>query len=140
MLDYKIVEKKNPRDLDAPAKYYAVPATKGLMTTEKVCKEATVNTTLSVGEMMDCFRTLSERVPEMLLNGNSVRLGDLGTLRLSFGSEGAATEKAFNASMIRDVKVIFQTSQAINDKIRREARFKRVATPTTGSKEPEGGL
>jgi hypothetical protein len=37
----------------------------------------------------------------------SVSLGDLGTLRLSFSSEGVEKPEDFNVSMISGVKVVF---------------------------------
>lgn len=135
MLDYKIVGRKNPLNPQAPLKYYAVPSSKGLLSTEKVCKEITVNTTTSVGEMYDAFRAMSERIPELLLNGNSVRLGDLGTMRISFGSSGADSPEEFKANMIRDVKIVFQPDARLVDKIRRESRFNRAYSGDKGSAE-----
>jgi hypothetical protein len=42
--------------------------------------------------------------------GKSVNLGNLGTLRLSFKSEGVSEASNFNTNMISNVKVVFTPS------------------------------
>jgi methylmalonyl-CoA mutase cobalamin-binding subunit len=42
--------------------------------------------------------------------GKSVNLGEFGTLRISFSSEGVETPDDFNVSKISGVKVVFTPS------------------------------
>jgi predicted histone-like DNA-binding protein len=49
-------------------------------------------------------------MPRYLLLGKSVSLGNFGTLRLSFSSEGVEDAKDFNVNMISGVKVVFTPS------------------------------
>ena len=141
MLEYKIKQKKNPVDKNAPAKYYAVPVTRKIVDTQELCKTATRNSTVSVGEMINVFENLMESVPSFLLDGNSVRLGRLGTLRVSFGSDGADSEKGFRADMIREPKVVFTASKELREEIRKEASFRRISegAASAGEDEEEGG-
>jgi nucleoid DNA-binding protein len=42
-----------------------------------------------------------------LADGQAVRLGELGSLRVNISSEGKATEKEVTAAAIRGAKVVF---------------------------------
>jgi hypothetical protein len=52
-------------------------------------------------------RTKSKWYASPVNDGKSVNLGELGTLRVSFGSEGVETEAQVGASKISGVKIIF---------------------------------
>jgi hypothetical protein len=60
---------------------------------------------------------LLDTIPKYLLMGKSVSLGDLGTLRISFSSEGVATEGEFNTGKISGVKVLFIPGVALKKSI-----------------------
>jgi len=46
-------------------------------------------------------------VADNLDNGNSVSLGEFGTMRLTAGSSGADTQEAFHCRMMRRPRVVF---------------------------------
>jgi len=46
-------------------------------------------------------------IPKYLVNGNIVSLGELGSLRLNFSSEGTLTEDSFSPAKISKVKIVF---------------------------------
>lgn len=120
MAKFKLTLKKNPQKRNEAGKWYANPIVSNSLDTRAVCRAVTRNTTIAPTELESSFNLLCDGIPPQLQQGNSVRIGSLGTLRLSFGSEGAETVDAFNAAtMIKNVKVIFTPSKelmaAIND-------------------------
>lgn len=50
-----------------------------------------------------------------LADGQVVRLGELGSLRVSIGSEGKETEKEVTAASIKSAKVVFTPGKSIKD-------------------------
>jgi hypothetical protein len=54
--------------------------------------------------------------------------GDFATLRLNLQSEGAPTADAFNASLIKGVKVIFTPGMELKTALK-DVRFDKAETP-----------
>ena len=50
-----------------------------------------------------------------LADGQAVRLGELGSLRVNISSEGKAEEKEVTAATIRGAKVVFTPGSALRD-------------------------
>jgi hypothetical protein len=71
--------------------------------------------------------------------GKSVNLGELGTMRISFGSEGVDDPKKFHTSLISGVRIVFTPSVELKDaltKIHFEHDGKRPGEDEGGN---EGG-
>ena len=62
---------------------------------------------LSRGDISSVIENLIDIMPKYLLMGKSVQLGELGTLRISFSSEGADSMSELNPDMVRGQKIIF---------------------------------
>lgn len=56
-------------------------------------------------------------MPKELVQGKSVKLGDFGSFRLSLSSDGAETEEQFNATMIKNAKIIFTPGTQLKSEI-----------------------
>ena len=50
-----------------------------------------------------------------LSNGNIVRMGELGNLKVSLSSHGEETEEDVNASSIKHAKVLFKPGKQIRE-------------------------
>lgn len=124
MLSYKLVEKGNPRDTAAPKKYYANHISKGRKNLNDISKDIEDKSSLSRGDIGNVLDNLVDQVPKYLLDGQSVSLGDMGSLRLSFSSEGAETPELFSTSMIKSVKIIFTPGKMLKEEIAK-ARFEK---------------
>ena len=77
------------------------------MEQKDIAKIIASKSSLTSGDISNVVENLVEEVPKALVNGNIVKLGDFGSFRISISSDGVANEKDFNASMIKDVKIIF---------------------------------
>ena len=105
-MKYKMIERKNPQNR-TEAKWYAAPVNAGKITKSDLTKEIVNISSLSRGDVSSVIENLIDILPKYLLMGKSVNLGELGTLRVSFSSEGVANENEFNASKIKGVKIVF---------------------------------
>ena len=75
-----------------------------------------------LGKAVACLR-------ELILEGNSVTLGGMGTFAPSLATEGAVTTEDFTVENIKKVNVVWRKAFAFNGKqLRAEAQFKLVPT------------
>ena len=133
MAKFKLTQKKNPMKKDEPAKWYAIPSIVNRLTTRTVCKVVTRNTTTAPTEAESTFNLVCDGIVHELQQGNSVQLGELGWLRLSFGSEGVEDLTKFDAaSMIKNLKVIFSPSKTLLSSIEQGLEFENVGVVSEG--------
>ncbi len=124
---FKLSQIKNPRDPEAPPKYFARVVTEGKDTTSGLAKEIALNTTVGRTEVMAVLTALSEYIEIALSKGRAVDLMNLCILRPSISSEGADTPEDFNtASNIRNVSVNIRPKMNLIRAVR-EAGLERVA-------------
>ena len=109
-MKYKLVEKINPRDPEAPKKWYAIPVHAGKFTIKDVAKEIAGRSSLTRGDIENTLSNFTEELPILLKLGLSIQLGNLGTLRLTLSSAGADSPGEFTVAMIKGVRVVFTPS------------------------------
>lgn len=105
-MKYKVIKRANPQDR-SKEKWYASPMNEGKVSKAELTKEIVNASSLSRGDVSNVIENLLEAIPKYLLMGKSVSLGELGTLRLSFSSEGADQADQVKATMISNTKVVF---------------------------------
>ena len=116
MIKYVIQEKKNP--LNGEVKYYPQIAPATPMTVDQIIKRVEKRSTVSSADVKAVLDALQYEVIDALESGNSVRLGDLGSFRLTIKADGMATAaeaKKQGAKLIKQVNVQFTKSTAIRD-------------------------
>ena len=98
-----------------------------------MCKVVTRNTTTAPTEAESTFNLVCDGIVHELQQGNSVQLGELGWLRLSFGSEGVEDLTKFDAaSMIKNLKVVFSPSKTLLSSIEQGLEFENVGVVSEG--------
>lgn len=118
MLKYKLVKKVNPLKRQDPPKWYATPVTGEPQTTKAMTRAATENTTTAPIEMEAAIDLFGRYAIQQLQAGNSVRLGELGTLRFTFKSAGVDTLDDYNPTQnIKEVRVIFTPSKTFREQV-----------------------
>lgn len=138
MAKFKLTKKKNPMKKDEPGKWYAIPCTVNRLDTRSVCKTVTRNTTTAPTEAESTFNLVVDGIPHEVQLGNSVQLGRLGWIRLSFGSEGVEDITQFDAaSMIKNVKVVFTPSKELMAEIKNGLTFENVGVVEEGFTFPD---
>ena len=106
-MKYKLVQRTNPQDKMAPAKWYANAINEGKIGKREINREIARRSSLTSGDVSNVIENLLDELPKYLMMGKSVCLGEFGTLRLSLASDGAETPEKFNPGMITNVKVVF---------------------------------
>ena len=83
------------------------------MTLEQVEESISRSTTLTRGDVRAAIASLTDVVNEAILRGDSVDLGDLGTLRVAVGVKQMDKEEDVNASTLRKPQVRYTPKKAM---------------------------
>lgn len=130
-IEYTLAERGNPAKPTAAKKFYATAKSTGETTVRDLAKRISGISTVSTVDVMAVLEAFFQTVPEELADGHIVRFGDFGSFSTSLSSEGAATEKEFNAALVSSVRVKFRPGKLFAQAMQ-GAELKRVAaSPTT---------
>ncbi len=104
----KAMEKPNPPGAPAgPKKNYAVIIYDGEDNLETITKRIEKISTVSGADIRGVLYALVDVMTDELADGKIVRLGDLGSMRLSLGSKPEATAADVNAKSVISSKILF---------------------------------
>jgi len=123
-MKYKLVSRANPQNR-SQSKWYAKPVNEGKVTQKAIAADIVELSSLSRGDVSNVIESLLTTIPKYLLMNKSVNLGDLGTLRVSFSSEGVENPEDFNVRMISSLKVVFTPSTEFKAMLEK-ARFEKA--------------
>ena len=115
MLKYKLTEKGNPLDPAAPKKIYATHVSKGKKSLQAMARDITDLSSLSRGDVQNVLANMVDQIPKYLLDGNTVSLGELGSLRITFSSEGVDSAADFNTKLIKKLKIQFTAGKLLKE-------------------------
>ena len=124
---YNKVERGNPGNPAAPKRWYPVLKSTGLVKEREVAKLLADETTLNPKEAEMAVYQLLKVVTNLLLNGNTVQLGNLGSFRLTASTEASDSEAEVSGAKIKKVKVRFSESGDLKNALTK-AVFKDVSS------------
>ncbi|MGF7139798.1 HU family DNA-binding protein [Roseimarinus sediminis] len=105
---FKVIEKGQPGVVGGgEKKFYATVVSSGEITLEGMTSLIEESSTASGADIRAVLYAMVSVASRSLSNGQIVRLGDLGSLRLSISSEPAAEVDKVSSSAIKSKKVIF---------------------------------
>ena len=97
-IKYNVMPRHNPRDPEAPKRYYPVVKSSGRTNQRGLARKGVGISTLSAADLAAAMEVLLDLIPQELMAGNIVDLGDFGTFRLSVKAEGADTPEEVKAN------------------------------------------
>ncbi|WP_421920482.1 HU family DNA-binding protein [Marinifilum sp.] len=125
-INFKSIGRKNPRDRQAPAKYYASINTKGKRNIRFIAEEIADRSSLNEMDIMSVIEGFLQIVPKTLLDGYTVDLGEFGNMGLTAKSEAVEKAEDLNASHINGVKVNFRPGKLFKDELA-SAKFEKIS-------------
>ena len=131
MFKYRVIPKKNPQTKEV--KFYAQGEAVTPVHLEAVADEISRSCTVNRADIKAVLSALDDALIRYMVNGQSVRLGDLGSFHPRISSEGIEQEKDFKKSMIKCMHVRYTPSA----KIKHLLRGPQVTYQTVGE-ESEG--
>ncbi len=138
MLNYKVVGRNNT--LSQKKLYYAQVMPVTPMTLNQVIDLVERRSTVSSSDVKAVLDALQYEVRNALLDGKSVRLGDLGSFRPTIASEAAPTAEAFKTSNIKAVRVRYVPSASLAADMKSDRVVMRNVAAAESGGEAEGGM
>jgi predicted histone-like DNA-binding protein len=117
-ISYRPVRRKNPRDLQAPAKYYPNPVYVGKLSAREIAKLITETTSFSPSDTIGIIQALIDTLPRFLEEGYIIQLGDFGTFRLTFEGAGAGRPEEVSAKNIKALRYNFLPGQGLTENLK----------------------
>ena len=129
MINYSIVMRGNPIKSEEPKKAYATAQYNEVININAFAEHiATHGSVYKRADIVAILMLAVDCMHELLLAGQKVELGDLGSFYVSLASKGADTAADFNPAVhIRKVKVNWDRGAMFSD-LTSEATFNLVAT------------
>jgi predicted histone-like DNA-binding protein len=111
MIKFNLIARRNPQQPDAPPKYYASNNSQGEVDVRELVDQIAERSTVTSIDTLAVLEALLKVIPRELSNGKIVRLGDLGSFRLTIKSEGSDQPEQFNHSMIKGTNLHFRAGK-----------------------------
>ena len=110
---YSVVAKGNPSKPKDPKKYYASVSSSGEISLRDLAKEIAEISTMSLPDVIGVLESVVMLVPRHISQGKIIRLGELGSLRISVSSEGREKAEEVSAKNIKSSKFIFKPGKEL---------------------------
>lgn len=111
MVKIKLKEQVNPQDITATNKYIPVKQSQEELTLRDFAKRISRESTVSTMDAMAVLEGLLQIVPDEILNGKIIKLGDFGTFRSTISAERVDSPEEFNVSKIKRLNVRFRPAK-----------------------------
>ena len=110
---FKVVSRKNPRDLSAPEKFYASAIADGEIDLDTLAKAISLQCTVTESDCYAVLISLETNIISELEQGRIVRLGRLGAFQVGLSSEGKDTADEVTSSAIIKTRIRFRPGKRI---------------------------
>ena len=115
-MKYITLQRANPQDR-RKAKWYATPLLERRVRQTELTSELTQTFGIRYGIVRKIIQVFLEAVVRHLLAGRSVCLRPLGTLRISFTSDGMEEPEHVTPDMIRDLKIVITPDKLLKEQL-----------------------
>ncbi len=117
-IKFKVVQKKNPQDMNAASKWYATTVGDGDTTLQDLADYASETSTVSKADILAVLESTLTKVSKDLSNGKIVKVGEYFTLQMSLSSNPSDTEAEVTSSKIKGAKINFRPGKMFKDMIK----------------------
>ena len=111
MIKYTLISRKNP--ITKEYMYHATGVPVNPIGLDEIAEEISGKCTVTSHDIKAVISALEEVTFKHLRNGNSVRLGDLGSFHARISSSGTLTEEEFSPTHLRGIQVRFMPSSKL---------------------------
>lgn len=135
---YSVIPRINPRDRETEPKFYAQVKLSGDVSLREMCERIQQSCTVTKADVHAVLVAMEDVIVDALKGGEIIRLGDLGTLRVSLSSKGALTEKEYTSSLITKSRIIFRPGSILSEALANLNYTKLTAETESDDDEVEG--
>ncbi len=113
----KVQAKKNPRDLEAPERYYLQAVKNGNTNLERLAYLISNQSTVREPDCLAVLHAFVHNMLDELSQGRMVQLGILGNFQIGVNSEGSDLPEDVNRSNLKRVKLNYRPGSRIQKQI-----------------------
>ena len=105
---------------------------------DQLVEHASADTGVSEAQLAASNKALMQEIRQLLLNGHSVQLGDMGTLQFSISCKTVENREDLSTDLVRARRIIFRPSVKLYDDIKR-VKFETVVIEDEEDSAEGGG-
>ncbi|TVL97157.1 MAG: DNA-binding protein [Candidatus Brocadia sp. WS118] len=102
------IPRKDPANPAAAPRYYPRTKSSGVIEVRQLMERIAEMSTLSSADIVIVLEALLQVIPQYIAEGKIVRLGALGSFRLSLQGEGVDTPETLSAKHIKSHRILFR--------------------------------
>ncbi len=114
-IKFNVHEIGNPSDPTAPKKFYARPVHTGEISLEDLAADISHASSITESDVYAVLQSLIREIPRNISRGYIVRLGNMGSFRVSTRSTGSDLAEEVNSSNILSPKLLFHPGRQIKN-------------------------
>jgi predicted histone-like DNA-binding protein len=122
---FKVLPRKNPRDLEAPEKFYAAAIADGEVDLERLAEMIAYQCTVTDSDCYAVLTALEHNIVNELKQGRIIKLGRLGNFQVGLSSDGKDFSEDVSASSIRKNRVLFRPGKRLRSMLR-DVSYRKV--------------
>ena len=143
-MNYKVIERKDPRNPEAPCKYYGFIVNLSKIGIEEIATRISSSCTVTRHDCLAVLSALQEQIIYALQEGKRVHLGDIGSFRTVANGLGSDTAEKYDSAYITKLRVCFTPNAKLKKAMSLDNKaftLERVDFATEeDSDEEEGGI
>ena len=112
------VQKRNPRDLASPGKFYAQAVSDGSVDLNDLAEIIATQCTVSKADCYAVLIALESNIIRELKNGRIIRLGELGNFQVSISSEGSLSLEEVSVSSVKKARINFRPGKSLRSMLK----------------------
>lgn len=117
-MELKVIQRGNPQAPDEAPKYYASAIHKERVEMDDLATMIAARCSIQRADVYGVLVALMDVVPDLLIDGNIVSLGDLGSFYTTVSSDGVESEEDLSVSMIRNAFVRYRPAKKLRKNLR----------------------
>lgn len=110
---FKVLPRKNPRDIMAPEKFYAAAIADGDVDFDRLAELISYQCTVTASDCYAVLLALEHNIIGELGQGRIVKLGRLGNFQVGISSEGKDVAAEVSAAAIVKSRVLFRPGKKL---------------------------
>ncbi len=118
MIYLKSIPKRNPQAPEEEPKLYASAIHDEKVEIDSLATFVAQRCSLRRADVHGVLVALMDLIPDELLKGNIVSLGELGSFYATVSSEGVDTEDELSLSMVKGTKIQYRPTKELKNKLR----------------------
>lgn len=125
MIAIKSLQRVNPRNVEAPKKYYVQAVSAGKTDLDRLAYLISNQSTVRKPDCYAVLEALLHNMMDELREGRIIELGNIGNFQIGVSSEAAETEDDVSSNLVKKAKVSFRPARALREMLK-TVNYKKV--------------